>query len=357
MNILFFKNTSETTTALTEADDADFAWIDATREEIAEQPAMWQNTLKLHGLSTLDEYHLSDLLNKQHPSFFDLTQDYEILIFRKLLTASTLVSKESGIKLCTAPVGFILTDKLLVTVRDADSQAFTSFQQRIQQTTQQIKGHLPRSPLELSLRILNLIIDKYLDLRAPLMEQVKQWQTVLLQGSHRFNHWQQLLSESLALQELESLCEEQCDALQELKDSYLDQQNSSASNARRDLILVRINDLLEHVTRVQNHASRLELALKSAVDLHFSATANQTNEAMRFLAILTAIFAPLTLLTGVYGMNFEVMPGIQNPSGFWLMLAGMLVTAVALLYYFYRRSLVGRGQKSVTQLLANTPDF
>ncbi len=49
--------------------------------------------------------------------------------------------------------------------------------------------------------------------------------------------------------------------------------------------------------------------MQAAIDLHFSAIANQTNENMRILAIITAIFAPLTLLTGVYGMNFEFIPG------------------------------------------------
>lgn len=355
MNILFFKNISDNITILGEAANADFVWIDVTREEITHDFLAWQETLERYGLSTLDEYHLSDVLNLHHPSSFDLTQNYELLIFRKLLSSQAESDSSDEIKLHTTPISFILTDNLLVTVRDADSQTLINFQQRIQQPML-LKNRLPSSSLELSLRILNVIIDKYLDLRAPLTERIKYWQTELLQGSHRFSHWQQLLSENLALQELESLCEEQCDALQELKDNYLDQQDTG-SDARRDLILVRMNDLIEHATRVQNHSSRLELALKSAVDLHFSATANQTNETMRFLAILTAIFAPLTLLTGVYGMNFDIMPGLHNPDGFWLMILGMVFTSIGLLYYFYRRSLVGRGKRSVTQLLVDKADL
>lgn len=62
---------------------------------------------------------------------------------------------------------------------------------------------------------------------------------------------------------------------------------------------------MSHVERVQKHTLRLRNAIQSAIDLHFSAIANQTNENMRILAIITAIFAPLTLLTGIYGMNFE----------------------------------------------------
>ena len=121
-------------------------------------------------------------------------------------------------------------------------------------------------------------------------------------------------------------------------------------------MLVRLNDLIEHASRVQKHASRLQTSLKAAVDLHFSASANQTNETMRFLAILTAIFAPLTLLTGVYGMNFDVIPGLHNPRGFWFLLVGMVVVTVSLLYYFYRNRIVNRSEKSIAQLLSGEMD-
>ena len=74
---------------------------------------------------------------------------------------------------------------------------------------------------------------------------------------------------------------------------------------------------------------------------------------MRILAIITSVFAPLTLLTRIYGMNFEVLPGSNSPQGVWVMMADMIITTVALLYYFYRQHLMGRGEKSVIDLLAD----
>lgn len=75
---------------------------------------------------------------------------------------------------------------------------------------------------------------------------------------------------------------------------------------------------------------------------------------MRILAIITAVFAPLTLLTGIYGMNFEFIPGLKSPQGFWMMLVAMLLCTVLLIYYFYRRHLVGRSEKSVLDLLSQS---
>ena len=226
----------------------------------------------------------------------------------------------------------------------------------IRSTHEQNKSRkLPITPLDLSLRLLNSMVDGYLDLRVPLTRRVEFWQQELLQGHRRFTKWNQLLQESMSFQQVENLCEEQIDALQELRDEIVDNYphlKGKKRSERQDIMLVRMNDLVSHVERIQKHTVRLRASIQAAIDLHFSAIANQTNENMRILAIITAIFAPLTLLTGIYGMNFEFIPGLKSPAGFWSMLVVMLITTVLLLYYFYRRHLVGRGERSVIDLLA-----
>ena len=362
-----------------------FLWLDFVRDEVMRAPEDWQQQILSLTGTLIDEYHLADVLNIQHPSAFDLTDDYQILIFRKLVSMpvanehnDTLSPKPirqahlSPTQLHTAPVSFILTEHMIITVRDANSPVFDAQLQKLKGTVlaqsnadapTKSKG-MPTSSIDLCLKLLNAMIDKYLEVRAPLTAQIDHWQTALLQEKKRFTEWAQLLRESVALQKLEGLCEEQIDALQEFRDAFIDNQfdtdalqtPSQAQPQRRDLMLVRLNDLIEHASRVQKHASRLQTSLKAAVDLHFSASANQTNETMRFLAILTAIFAPLTLLTGVYGMNFDVIPGLHNPRGFWFLLVGMVVVTVSLLYYFYRNRIVNRSEKSIAQLLSGDMD-
>ena len=75
---------------------------------------------------------------------------------------------------------------------------------------------------------------------------------------------------------------------------------------------MRLNDVLEHIQRVLHHARRLEASAESAVQLHFSANTHQTNEIVRKLTAIAAIFAPLTLIAGVLGMNFEHMPLLHD---------------------------------------------
>ena len=68
---------------------------------------------------------------------------------------------------------------------------------------------------------------------------------------------------------------------------------------------MRSRDVLEHIERVLTHVRRLESSAETAVQMHFSAQSHRTNDIMRTLTVLTAIFLPLNLVTGFFGMNFE----------------------------------------------------
>lgn len=350
--------------------DAEFIWIECNREDLERSIEQWQQSIYQLSQIRINEFHLQDLLNIDHPCVFDTLEDYDLLIFRKLITPDDQIrlqqshKKESAIPelgLHTTPISFVITPQVLITVKEMGNKSLETYTQRIEtMLTKPIDENLklrklPKTSLDLALRLLSTMVDGYLDLREPLTRRTEYWQRELLQGNRRFTKWHQLLQENMAFQQIENLCEEQIECLQELKDEIVDNYThlkAKKRSERQDVALVRMNDLSSHIERIQKYTARLRSTVQSAIDLHFSAVANQTNENMRFLAIITAVFAPLTLLTGIYGMNFEFIPGLKSPTGFWLMLLIMAMTTLALLYYFYRRHLVGRGERSVIDMLA-----
>jgi Mg2+ and Co2+ transporter CorA len=252
-------------------------------------------------------------------------------------------------QITTRPVTFFVFDRLLVSVRDAQSRTIAEVRQRLLESrarTAQRGGagngeahlaRLPQRPGELMLRLLNGMIDRYLELRQPLTEKLDHWQRDLLDPRRPFADWSALLDARIEIRKLENLCEEQHDALQELRDSYLE---STPEPQRSDAYLVRIADVIDHVRRVHTHAQRLENSLESAVQLHFSATAHRTNQIVRLLTVITAVFAPLTLITGIFGMNFETMPLVRRHDGFWLTIAAMSLLALLLLIVFWTQRLL-----------------
>lgn len=336
----------------------EFFWIDSVRADVVNHNEEWQQKIQQLSGVVINEFHMRDIANIEHPCAFDTLEEYDLLIFRKLVTPDDEIkngeSHESVFGLATTPISFIFTPKVLISVREQGNKSIENYIQRLENILcktleeQNKTRKLPNSPVDLCLRLLNSMVDGYLDIRSPLTRRVEHWQQQLLQGNRRFKQWHQLFHENMAFQQVENLCEEQIETLQEFRDEIVENYHhviGEKTHNSQDLLLVRLNDLMSHVERIQKHTLRLRSAIQSAIDLHFSAIANQTNENMRILAIITAVFAPLTLLTGIYGMNFEFIPGLKSPVGFWIMLGVMLLSTIFLLYYFYRQHLVGRGEK------------
>jgi magnesium transporter len=96
--------------------------------------------------------------------------------------------------------------------------------------------------------------------------------------------------------------------------------------------LVRINDLLENFREM----------LTSIQEAYLSVTSNRLNEIMKFLTLFTAVLMPLTVITGIYGMNFEHMPELRERFGYPLVLGAMALVSGSVLLYFWRRGWLGR---------------
>lgn len=75
-----------------------------------------------------------------------------------------------------------------------------------------------------------------------------------------------------------------------------------------------------------------------------AAAANRTSEIARVLTVLSGVLLPLTVITGIYGMNFEVMPELRHPYGYQLALGFMAVLAVGLFLGFRRLGWIGTGR-------------
>ena len=151
---------------------------------------------------------------------------------------------------------------------------------------------------------------------------------------------------------LEDLCDEQHDAMQEWLDALREQplvsflkpgeEAQQTAQLRRDQLVARARDVMEHIARVMQHSRRLEQSAETVVQIHFNAQSNRTNDIMRTLTAVTAIFLPLNLITGFFGMNFEFMPLIHHPNAFWWIFALMLMIVVVVLTLFMRKRYIAR---------------
>lgn len=70
---------------------------------------------------------------------------------------------------------------------------------------------------------------------------------------------------------------------------------------------------------------------------YISLSSHRLNKTMQVLTVITAIFIPLGLMAGIYGMNFENMPELHTPHGYFYLLGAMATTAISLLVLFRRK--------------------
>ncbi len=359
-----------------------FVWIFLDREEFeASLPQLQQAAQQLGGSALLD-LHCQDMGNAAHPSHYDYTSVYDLVIFRRL--ASQIETRaesqhEAAIeayhgqggtprkrtgegppafsRISSRAVGFVVFDHLLISVHPRGCYTARSFLERFLSDakfsvdTTSARSRLPNSPADLVLRMVNVMVDSYLDLRKELTQQLEHWQAELLKPNARFSNWNSLMSARSQLHVLEDLCDEQHDAMQEWLDSLREQPLSSfgpdpkLAQTQQDQLIARARDVIEHIQRVVHHARRLEQSAETVVQIHFSAQSNRTNDIMRTLTALTAIFLPLNLIAGIFGMNFEFIPLIHRQDGFWWAMASMAAVSAALVIVFWRKRYLARTSK------------
>ena len=105
-----------------------------------------------------------------------------------------------------------------------------------------------------------------------------------------------------------------------------------------EALAYRYRDVYDHLVRLSDEAIFLQDRISSLLDAHLSAVSNQLNAVMKVLTIIATIFMPLTVLTGLWGMNVPLphLPGSQGVQ-FWWVMGLMLVLSGVMLWYFRRK--------------------
>jgi magnesium transporter len=104
-----------------------------------------------------------------------------------------------------------------------------------------------------------------------------------------------------------------------------------------DVLTYRFRDVFDQLVRLTDEAIFLQDRVTGLLDAHLSMQSNRLNQVMKVLTVIATIFMPLTVLTGLYGMNvalpaFSGGPGLQ----FWWVVGIMLTLSAGMLWVFRR---------------------
>jgi len=104
-----------------------------------------------------------------------------------------------------------------------------------------------------------------------------------------------------------------------------------------DSISIYLRDVYDHTIQVIDTIETFRDMISGMLDIYLSSISNRMNEVMKVLTIIATIFIPLTLVTGLYGMNFKYMPELEWRWGYPMVWVIMLAVSAAMLVYFRRK--------------------
>lgn len=113
--------------------------------------------------------------------------------------------------------------------------------------------------------------------------------------------------------------------------------NDQLPNPMPDMTAHLFADVEDHLLRIGDQIRNVDELAQAVLDMTHTAQAQNLNEVNRMLAAWAAIFAVGTLIAGVYGMNFDLVPATGSRFGFWFAIALTAVSSAGLYLNFKKR--------------------
>jgi magnesium transporter len=293
-------------------DSGVWVWVDLS-EPTPEESAVLRDVFRFHELA------IEDAMMEIHHPKVESYGEYLYLILHGI----DFRASEHCFK--TQDVDFFLGDRYLVTVHHGISRTLAQMRTICQRNSRV----LAEGPGALLHRIVDAMVDNYRPEVDKLAERLDT-----LEGEI-FDRPDARLAKSI----LDFKAD-----VSSLRRVVLPQRDAVGRLARREFPFIseglayRFRDVHDHLLRLVDEAVFFQDRVTSLLDAHLSMVSNQLNGVMKVLTIIATIFMPLTVLTGMWGMNVP-LPHLPGGDGaqFWWVGGLMLGLGAAMVWYFRRR--------------------
>jgi len=291
-------------------------------------PNLWLNVHGLHEPTVMTEigerFHLhplvlEDILNTDQRPKMDDYGDYLYLVARFFdFDAATMT-------VASEQVSLILGRNFVLTFQERPTGSFDPIRERLRQDRGQIRR---RGTDYLAYSLLDAIIDRYFTVLEQIGERTEDLEDALLAKTHP-QHLQtlhQLKRETLILRRAVWPLREVVNSLMRAESRFFQPETQPY-----------LRDIYDHTVHVIESLEAIRDLIAGLLDIYLSSISNRVNQEVRALTVIALIFMPATLISGVFGMNFKVMPLLENPSGFATALGLMATVASTIGLVFWHR--------------------
>lgn len=295
---------------LGELDLAELSWVwvdvDAPSVAAATELGDW-----------LNDAVTEDMADIRLPGRFAQTGDWSMLRLKGLDPETT------DLDFGTLAIVAAFSQKLLITQHDGMSVSINAVIESLRGGEKTLT-----SPLELALAVAERVIGRYLpvimqlEVRLEELEEhlfAKPSDTLLTEiGEYRLN-----------LKRLRRYVSYHQTALSDL--------SRCLGRSASDWAKAEIDDIQNTLEREASLTSLYYDLCKDLVDSYISLASHRMNQIMKVLTMVTAVFVPLGFLAGIYGMNFENMPELKSPNGYYILLSVMAALGLGTTALFFRK--------------------
>jgi magnesium transporter len=317
--ITVFKHENGSTTCVEQVDPV---WLDPEKNIllwVAMQDPTAGEARLLSDVFHIHELAIDDALNEIHHPKIESYGDYLYLILHGI----DFQARQHRFQ--TKDVDFFLSPKFLITVNHGKSRSIDKLAGICERNSQL----LGEGTAALMHRIIDALVDHYRPEIDKLQERLDKLETDVFERPNP----------KLARQILDFKRD-----VASMRQVVLPQRDAVGRLARREFAFIseqlayRFRDVHDHLVRLSDEAMFFQDRISGILDAHLSAVSNQLNAVMKVLTLISTIFLPLTVLTGMYGMNVPLphMPGGQEWQ-FWWVVGIMVALSSGMLAFFRSR--------------------
>ncbi len=271
---------------------------------------------EIGNLYAISDLVLEDILNTDHMSKMEYIDD-------KLFAVLKMVYLKNN-KIVHEQLSILVLDNLIITFQEIEGDVFDILRDRIVNG----KGNVRNLNIDyLFYAMLDAVVDHYY--------------TALEFVETLIDHVEEIVmnEEKNAMDKIYSTKKE----LIFLRSSILPIKDLVRNLISEDFGLVNdttkafYNDLNDHLVEISDALMLDRELVSSLTETHISNISNNMNKVMTVLTIFSAIFIPLSFLTGFFGMNFATFPGIDYAYGVQVFIVGCIALAVGMIAFFKHR--------------------
>jgi len=288
----------------------------------------WLNVHGVHDAALIKQigelFHLhplvlEDILNTEQRPKIDEFDEYLFLETRLFYYHAESMSTSSE------QISLVLGRNFLLTFQERSTGAFEPIRERLRAT---------RAPIRelgvdyLAYALLDSIVDRYFSVLEEVGEASETLEEALLNNPSNtaLHSIHQLKHSSIELRR----------AVWPLREVI----NSLTRNEKgffKPATMPYLRDVYDHTVNFIESLESIRDTLSGMMDIYMASVSQRVNLELRALTVVAMLFMPATLIAGIFGMNFNYMPWINEHNGFWWALAIMAGIALLMILIFWRR--------------------